>query len=142
MRLAVLAVALLAAVFAPPVEAGYGQGDDRLEKLYSSFMAPCCWRDNLAEHDSPAAEELRKRIAAMVQAGQSDAQIKETLVADYGQRILTLPEGAARTWLFSAPWIAGALGLASIAWWLGRARRAHPDRTLAPAELPPGWDHD
>jgi cytochrome c-type biogenesis protein CcmH/NrfF len=133
---------MFALLAAPSAQAGYGQGDPRLEKLYTTFIAPCCWRDNLAEHDSPEAAQLRARIAAMVQAGQSDTDIQNTLVAEYGQRILTLPEGAARTWLFSAPWIAGALGIAAIAWWLRRSRHLQPANPLPPAELPPDWDRE
>lgn len=133
---------MIALLAAPSAQAGYGQGDPRLEKLYTTFIAPCCWRDNLAEHDSPTANDLRKRIATMVQTGQTDVEIKDTLVAEYGQRILTLPEGSARTWLFSAPWIAGALGIAAIAWWIRRSRHTHPANHLPAAPLPEGWDRE
>jgi len=42
--------------------ANAANGDPRLERLFSKFMAPCCWRENLLSHSSPfgtAAESLR-----------------------------------------------------------------------------------
>lgn len=139
----VFAAAALALALLPPTHAGYGQGDARLEKLYATFLAPCCWRDNLAEHDSGEAARLRQRIAAMVTEGQSDEQIQGALIAEFGPRILTLPEGAPRAWLFWMPWLMGAAGLSTILLWLRHARRHPvPASGLAPAELPEGWDRE
>jgi cytochrome c-type biogenesis protein CcmH len=109
-----LLIAILVLVGWTPLQAGYSQGDPRLEKLYSTFLAPCCWRDNLDEHDSPTAAQLRARIQGLVRDGESDAQIKKVLVEEFTPRILTLPEGSARTWLFWTPWFAGALGLLAV----------------------------
>jgi cytochrome c-type biogenesis protein CcmH/NrfF len=139
----ILFAALVAFLFLPSAQASYGQGDPRLEKLYTSFMAPCCWRDNLAEHSSPEAESLRGRIATMVRDGESDGTIQAKLVAEYGQRILTLPEGATRQWLFWTPWLMGAAGLAAIFAWMRRSRsHALPANGLPPADLPEGWDRE
>ena len=144
MKSTLLAAALALFSLAPAHAGyGYGQGDPRLEKLYTTFIAPCCWRDNLAEHDSPAADQLRSRIQGMVQNGQSDDQIKETLIAEFGPRILALPEGTQRVWLFWTPWLIGAAGLAAIFAWMQRARhRPNLATGLPPAELPEGWDRD
>jgi cytochrome c-type biogenesis protein CcmH/NrfF len=104
--------------------AGYGAGDPRLSKLYSTFMAPCCYGGDLTVHDSAAASELRARIDAMVKAGQSDDQIKATLVAEYGERILSVPEGAKARWLFRIPWVIGLLALAAVLFFLRRMRHS------------------
>ena len=72
MRTIVAAITLLLA--ASIAYAGYGAGDPRLSKLYSSFMAPCCYGGDLTNHSSPTADELRHRIAGMVKEGQSDEQ--------------------------------------------------------------------
>jgi hypothetical protein len=36
-------------------------------KLYSMFMSPCCWQQNLGVHQSPVAEQLRREIQVLVQ---------------------------------------------------------------------------
>lgn len=110
--------------------AGYGAGDPRLAKLYSTFMAPCCYGGDLTNHSSGTADELRQRIAAMVKEGQTDEQIKAALVAEYGDKILTVPDGSAHTWLFSAPGFFVALGLLIVVWVLRRMRKA----PVTPAE--------
>lgn len=123
--------------------AGYGQDDPRLEKLYGSYIAPCCWRENLSTHDSPTADALRARIHTHVEQGMTDEQIKAVLVNDYGARILALPEGSTRTWLFWTPVAALLVGLGALLLWLKRARRPQPALAgIAPADLPDDWDKD
>ncbi len=135
-----LALVLCAAAAVPVLHAGYGAGDARREKLYSTFIAPCCWRENLTVHDSQAAEDLRTRIDRLVDAGQSDNEIKAALVADFGPRILSLPEGRTRVWLFWTPFAVAliALGLVLVA--LRRMRLRPAVAGPAPADLPDDWD--
>ncbi len=86
---------------------------------------------------------MRGQIDQMVQAGRSDDQIKAVFVAKYGERILALPEGAARVWLFWMPVAAAIAGLWALALYLKRLRlkTAHPlTAGLAPAELDADWD--
>ena len=123
--------------------AGYGAGNPRLEKLYATFISPCCWRENLTVHNSQIADELRAQIVLMVQAGRSDGEIKSALIERYGKRILALPEGSQRFWLVFPPLLAGAVGLTMILLFLGRSRfkadvPAWPG--LPPAELDENWD--
>jgi cytochrome c-type biogenesis protein CcmH/NrfF len=129
---------------APLAQAGYGESDGRLHTLYQSFISPCCWRENLTSHQSPAADQLRSRIAGMVEDGESDSQIKQTLVAEYGKRILSLPEGSPRVWLFGLPTVLMAAGVGGLALLLRHMRRmpAPPIYAGPPAELEPGWDQD
>lgn len=120
LRSTLIVLVILAA--APVLLAGYGSGNPRLEGLYSTFLSPCCWRENLSVHDSQVAQELRDQIAAMVQAGESDDEIKARLVRAYGKRILTLPEGEERMWLFLTPLVAAVLGLGLVGLALKRLR--------------------
>lgn len=137
MKFTLGAAAVLLAV-AETVFAGYGAGDDRLEALYKSFVAPCCWRDDLSIHQSATADELRLRIQNWVEAGRSDEEIKMALVGEYGKRILIVPEGSARGWLFWTPWLLAAAGLAVVAAFLRRMRRARraPTGEGTPAAVP------
>ena len=61
--------------------------------VYHRFVAPCCWTESLASHDSPAATALRVEIAARLSAGESARAIEDDLVARYGERIVTQPYG-------------------------------------------------
>jgi cytochrome c-type biogenesis protein CcmH len=126
----------------PPVSA-VDAATPRLEKLYASFIAPCCWSRNLTEHNSQVAVEMRGQIDRMVQAGRSDDQIKAVFVAKYGERILALPEGTPRVWLFWMPVAMAIAGLWALAFFLRRSRlkAAHPlAASVAPAELDADWD--
>jgi cytochrome c-type biogenesis protein CcmH len=125
---------------APVLSGSYGAGDARKEKLYSTFIAPCCWRENLAVHDSPTAGQLRTRIDGLISQGRSDDQVKALLVGEYGPRILALPEGTTRRWLFWTPFAVAIAGLAAVVLFLRRLklRGAGPD--LPPAKLPDHWE--
>lgn len=123
---------------------GYGADSPRLEHLYGDFIAPCCWRENLTTHDSPAADALRGRIQTHVEQGWTDEEIKTALVSEYGARILSLPEGSSRVWLFWTPLAAGLAGLAVVLFRLKRLRSPQlaAESGQAPAELEPGWDRE
>jgi cytochrome c-type biogenesis protein CcmH len=144
MNRVLFSVLLLSAWITPLAKAGYGAGDPRLEKLYSTFMAPCCWRENLTLHDSGAAEELRASIRTMVREGRSDEEIKTALVKRYTKRILALPEGPQRTWLFWTPWLVAAAGLSLVTAFLRRLGKRSGLRVSAgmAAEPVDGWDWD
>jgi cytochrome c-type biogenesis protein CcmH/NrfF len=137
-------VALMLFLFLPTgALGGYGDGNARLEKLYKSFISPCCWRENLTTHQSTEANWLRTRIADMVHDGQTDDQIKQVFVAEFGKRILSLPEGSVRVWLFWTPAVLLGAGAAALVWLLQRMKKAPaPAFDHAPAELDPDWDHE
>lgn len=123
--------------------AGYGAGNPRLERLYATFISPCCWRQNLTVHNSQIADELRAQIAIMVQAGRSDDEIKAALIEKYSKRILALPEGTQRLWLFWTPEVAVAAGLTMISLFFKRSRFRADFPVWAgppPAELDENWD--
>lgn len=142
MRIPVCFVLLLLSITTPLVQGGYGAGDARKEKLYRTFIAPCCWQENLAEHHSPAAEQLRARIDGMMVAGQSDDEIKKGLVAEFGPRILALPEGTLRAWLFWTPFAVGIAGLGALLITLRRLRPQPNVPGSPPTEIPQTWDDD
>ncbi len=117
-----------------PAMANLANGDPRLEKLYATYIAPCCWRENLMVHHSPKADELRASIAAAVKAGKTDEEIRAGLVGEYTIRILALPEGAKGQWLWWTPVAASAAGFAALAVALRKMKRKEP--APAPANLP------
>ena len=119
----------------PAAVANLANGDPRLEKLFSMFIAPCCWRENLLVHSSPTADELRADIRKKVEAGLSDDQIKRSFLSRYSTRILAMPEGIKAQWLNWTPWLLSAGGLVALSGIVWRSvHREKPN--LAPANLP------
>lgn len=55
------------------------------------LIAPCCFRQQVSIHQSPAADEVRLDVRARLAAGQTRQQILDAYVARYGKRILTEP---------------------------------------------------
>jgi len=143
MKLFRLATVLV--VTASQVFASYGKDNPRLQKLYSTFMSPCCWQQNLTLHDSPIAQHLREGIQTLVNEGRSDEEIKAFMVQRYTKRILALPDGPERVWLMLIPWLASVTGVVGLLLFLRRLRWDSWTAHLAdpePAELEPGWDFD
>lgn len=76
-----------------------GPAPDPAHELEQRIVAPCCWRQSLADHDSPLAAELRAEISERVRGGESPAAIEGDLVTRYGPRVLTMGGGDPRPWL-------------------------------------------
>jgi cytochrome c-type biogenesis protein CcmH/NrfF len=140
-----IAFAFAFLALAPSAHARFGDEDPRLERLFSTFISPFCWRENLTVHDSEIAYQLRDRIRAMVLDGWTDNQIKAVLVKQYTRQILALPDGPQGMWLFLTPWLATAAGALGVLFLLHRLRThaaAPAMADLTPAELEWGWDRD
>jgi cytochrome c-type biogenesis protein CcmH/NrfF len=113
------------AVFTLPLAlaANPANGDPRKEKLFTMFIAPCCWRENLLAHHSPKADELRAEINKFIEQGRTDEQIRQTLITQYTTRILAVPDGEKGQWLSWTPPAAAAAGLAVLAIFIKRSIR-------------------
>src|ERR1700724_3351319 len=97
------------------------RGDAR--QIEARFVAPCCWHEHLAVHNSPAADEMRAEIAALIASGRTETEIVDHYVARYGERILREPRGQGWLWLTLTPVF--VLGCASAQLWrfLSRVKR-------------------
>ena len=102
--------------------------DNPVRRIQDRFLAPCCWQQSVAVHDSEAASQMRAEIARMVAAGKSEDQIVEFYVARYGDRILREPRGSTFWWLTLTPLVL----IATSAAWLLRYIRRHRQ---APASI-------
>jgi cytochrome c-type biogenesis protein CcmH len=105
------------------LRANPANGDPRKEKLFSMFIAPCCWRENLLVHHSPKADEMRAEIGKLIADGRTDDEIKKAVVDQYSLRILSMPEGARGQWLSWMPIAAASVGLGVIGLFLRRSLR-------------------
>ena len=63
----------------------------RFQKLTRQLRCLVCQNQDLADSDADLAKDLRKQVFDMMQAGKSDDEIKEFLVARYNDFVLYDP---------------------------------------------------
>ncbi|KAB7769386.1 cytochrome c-type biogenesis protein [Xanthomonas maliensis] len=113
----------------------------RYQRLIAQLRCLVCQNESLADSDATLARDLRRQVFAQLQAGRSDAQIKQYLVERYSDFVLYDPPVTPRTWLL---WFGPALLLTAGGWLVARTvrRRAHATTTHAgapPATADEDW---
>jgi cytochrome c-type biogenesis protein CcmH/NrfF len=84
-------VAILALALAAPASAAAPKTS--LSDVEDEVMCPIC--GTLLElSESPQAERQKVFIAGLIAQGKTKEEIKDALVAEYGQEVLALPEGS------------------------------------------------
>jgi cytochrome c-type biogenesis protein CcmH len=92
---------LLVALLLAPAARGSERHPSQAE-LEGEVMCPVC-ETTLDQSSSPAARQLKRVIADRIAAGDTKTQIKDRLVAEYGDAILAAPPRE---------------GFGLVAWWL------------------------
>ena len=90
----------------------------RAQHLYPQFIAPCCWRQSVAVHQSALAIHVRAEIDEGIIAGKNDDQIKTKLIREYGHGILMEPEGVRAITAYAGPILALAIGFLAFLKWV------------------------
>lgn len=102
----------------------------RYQRLLAELRCTVCQNESLAESKAELARDMRLRIFEMMREGKSDQEIRDFLVARYGDFVLYRPPFQRNTWvLWLAPGAIVLLGASALA--LVVRRRA---RGLAPDE--------
>ena len=110
-RLAFSTLLLLALAAATQAAAVAPDATARIDELENKLIAPCCWSEPIAFHRSQVALDMKLEVRQMVEQGQTDREILDYYIAEYGPRILIEPEGTLATWMNVVPVIAVAFGL-------------------------------
>jgi len=97
--------------------------ENAVKRIQDRFLAPCCWRQSVAIHNSEIAKQMRAEIASMVASGKNEAEIVDLYVGRYGERILREPRGASWWWSILVPLASIALATAGLALFIRRQRR-------------------
>lgn len=88
------------------------QQEQRYKNLINELRCLVCQNQNLAGSDAGLAQDLRKQVYKMINAGQSDEEILDFMVTRYGDFILYRPPFKATTFfLWIGPFIILAIGL-------------------------------
>lgn len=133
--LAALALLLLLQAPAFAVEPGEMLPDPVLEQraqdISKHLRCVVCQNQTIDDSDAPLAHDMRLLVRERLLAGDTDKQVKDYLVARYGNFVLLRPPFQANTW---ALWIApfAVLGLALVGLFMqmrGRTAPAPPPLT-------------
>jgi len=133
-----LIVALLIVLATAPVlalEPGEALNDPALEARARDLMGELrclvCQAESIEDSPAPFAAEVRALVREQLAAGESDTEIKQFLVARYGEEILYRPRWRPGTWLlWLGPFVALGLGAIVVAFTIHSSSpaRVHADR--------------
>jgi len=109
--------------------------EQRTMKLASELRCLVCQNQSLADSHADLAIDLKNQVRSQIREGRSDAEIRQYMVARYGDFVLYSPPWKATTVaLWAGPFVLLVLGAAALAIVL-RSRRARiADRELTPEE--------
>jgi cytochrome c-type biogenesis protein CcmH len=127
-----LALALCLAALAPRA-AEDPSLDKRVAGLAHELRCLVCQNQSLAESNAPLAVDLRNQIREQLAKGASEGDVREFMVARYGDFVLYNPPLKAST---VALWVSPFVLLVAGAWFLWRrlARRREPEPALSEAQ--------
>jgi cytochrome c-type biogenesis protein CcmH len=106
------------------------ESNPSLSELEGEVMCPVCGT-TLDQSSAPAAMQIKRVIVDRIAAGDSKSEIKDRLVAEYGEAILAAPRKKGFGLL--AWWVplVGVIGAAAVvgmgAWRWSRGRRREPE---------------
>ena len=129
-----LALVLVAALLAVPV-AHASERRPTQSELEGELMCPVCGT-TLDQSNAPAAQQIKRVVARRIAAGDTKSEIKDRLVANYGESILAAPPrhglGLLAWWLPIAGILAAAalVGLGAWRW----SRQREPSPSAAPLD--------
>lgn len=107
--------------------------EQRYQALIDELRCPKCQNTNLSGSDAELAEDLKNKVFRLMRDGRSDAEIRDYLVARYGDFITYKPPFRAGTLLL---WVGPALllGIAGLLLVLRAPSRAPRQKPLSPDE--------
>ena len=135
LTLAVLVLASLSFGAIDTYEFASAADEARYKSLIDELRCPKCLNTNLSGSDSPISADLRRTVATMVQAGETDQAIRDYLLARYGDFILYRPRVMPATYaLWFGPAVLFLLALFIVARMVRRQRQDPGPAPLTEAE--------
>ena len=142
----VFLLALVLVILAPTFAWAAVQPDEMLQNpvlearartLSQQLRCMVCQNESIDESDAPLAHDLRVLVRERLQAGDSNAQVLDFLVARYGEFVLLKPRLSWRTailWGLPPALLLGGITLLAIAAARRRGRVREPAPNLTAAE--------
>lgn len=130
----VLALVSVAALAAPPALAAQPQASQT--QIEAEVMCPVCGT-LLQLAESPQAQREKAFVRRLIREGRTEQQIKDVLVAEYGEAVLALPKGKGfNLSAYLVPAIAFAIALVALGFGVARWRRAGDHRDDGDSQPP------
>ena len=86
--------------------------EQRYKNLINEFRCVVCQNQNIADSNAELAQDLRKQVFKMINAGKNDDEIMEFMVTRYGDFVLYRPQFNSMTFLlWVGPFIIFIIGL-------------------------------
>jgi cytochrome c-type biogenesis protein CcmH len=87
----------------------------RAARLENELACPVCTGESVADSNAPESRAIRIDVVRRIKAGQTDAQIRDAYVAEYGEHILLTPSnGGLGVIAWGVPVVALVLGAGGI----------------------------
>jgi cytochrome c-type biogenesis protein CcmH len=120
--MAIMIIAGAAAAADAPSVASSAALEARLKKLETELRCLVCQNQTLADSNADLASDLRREVRELALAGKNDTEIRDFLVARYGDFVLYDPPLKRTTWLL---WFGPFALLAGggVVWWQVLRRR-------------------
>lgn len=142
LRQAVLVILLSVSAFAQAAIDTYEFKDDatreRFQTLAAELRCPKCQNQNIADSNSPIAEDLRSELHRMLDNGANDEQIVDFMVTRYGEFVLYRPRMTKQTYLlWYGPAALLLIGVVVVFLVSGKRKKVQPgksDKSLSDAE--------
>jgi cytochrome c-type biogenesis protein CcmH len=100
--------------------------EQRFHDLVAELRCVMCQNQSLADSNAQIAVDLRREVLDLMREGRSDQEVRDFLVARYGEFVLYRPRVNARTWLLWFGPLLFALGGGLVVWRLLRRNRVAP----------------
>ena len=126
---------LLCTTITLPAFGHIGAAEERMQNIANELRCLVCQNETISESRSDFAVDLRERIREQVRAGHSDEEIRQYMVARYGEFILYRPPLKASTLLlWFGPLLLLALALIVLLITLRRQKHHHREVLLSDIE--------
>ena len=106
-------------VHLPPTFQNAGE-EQRFHAVLAELRCVMCQNQSLADSDAQIAKDLRREVLNLIREGRNDDEIRDFLVARYGEFVLYRPRLSASTWLLWFGPLALVLGGTIVAFRLSR----------------------
>jgi len=94
--------------------------EERVFDVASGYKCPTCRSQSVADSEAPSAKAIKAEIARRLEAGQSEQEIRDYLVAQFGEEVVLTPSSSGVTGLV---WVIPVVAVALAAAGLGLAFR-------------------
>ncbi len=119
-----------------PLRFNSASEEERFQHVVTELRCVMCQNQTLADSNAQIARDLRREVLVLMRQGKSDGEIRDYLVARYGEFVLYKPRIEAKTWLL---WFGPALLLLAGGFVVARVIRQHAGTTAVTVDDAQEW---